>query len=1078
MKQYALLVVIAVLAGSRVEAAGNPCVPNASAPTCDRDGDGLTNAEEATFGTNPLVADTDSDGAKDGIEAWSDNDGDGKNNAVESKILDADGDTTADQFDATDANPCAPAVSAPTCDRDNDGLTNAREVVFGTSSTNPDTDGDGERDGVEAPLDSDRDGRNDARESSLVDADSDGVADETDPQNGNPCVPNNRAGACDADGDGLTNAREAQYGTLPDHVDTDGDSQPDGWEAPLDDDGDGKNNALESRTRDVDGDGTPDQWDAADADACLPDAVWSPTCDADRDGLTWLQELTLGTNPTLADTDADAELDGLEAAFDTDGDGTNDALESSMVDVDHDGLSAEADLNDADACRPSDVVAACDVELDGLTNAEEAHFGTDPRNHDTDDDGGWDGDWSEAFADVDTDGVNGALESDDFDSDGDGHVDEYDHDNVDPCVPDAASIACRTLRADTDRDGLTDARERQIGTDPARADTDNDGLGDAFEVTQAATPPDHDGDGLIDARDPDDDNDGVLTSVERGPDPQSPRDSNGDGVFDHLDPCFPTRCAAPLVPLACDGVGDVCDQCLTAELDAELTIAAGAAAGRTDAVQCLCRAARFVVPATFAATAPVGAGAEASLQFDDGNTLTRCTYRAVNDVFAFSSCLSTAPGAIAAGDEVAADAVGLLIVDAPPTTTVGLDLVDALAPAPTLTLSVQSAARVVRDGSVVHGPVTVALSTSGDDVSTFTLNGAPFAGGTISAEGTWVLEAAAACGATVVDASRTFTIDTTAPTVEIAGAVDGEIRRTAATITIVARDASAVVLDASIDAEVVGASTVVDSDGVHTVIATATDAAGNVTTRTLRFTIDQLPPHLEIVAPVGGNVSSASVDVDVIATDAFGIAGVSVAGISLLRSPNDHYRGTITLVAGDNLLTFDAVDVAGHHTTAVRHVFFDAGGEGEGEGEGERRGPSVLRGRADQRRRRPLQKRPRAIPRGRPERRRGPVRKSPRGRQPLRPRSPANGRAAQDAGPSRRRHPALQQGRRARPPLRRRQGIGAAPEKARRAPGAKQEAHLTPSDTQPMRPRRSRVLRCRPCARRCLLLSLLLPCRR
>ena len=56
---------------------------------------------------------------------------------------------------------------------------------------------------------------------------------------------------------------------------------------------------------------------------------------------------------------------------------------------------------------------------------------------------------------------------------------------------------------DTDKDGLDDAREREIGTDPAKKDTDGDGLTDGDEVIIWKTDPlkaDTDGDGYADGK--------------------------------------------------------------------------------------------------------------------------------------------------------------------------------------------------------------------------------------------------------------------------------------------------------------------------------------------------------------------------------------------------------------------------------------------------------------------------------------------------------------------------------------------------------------------------------------------------
>jgi len=85
---------------------------------------------------------------------------------------------------------------------------------------------------------------------------------------------------------------------------------------------------------------------------------------------------------------------------------------------------------------------------------------------------------------------------------------------------------------DTDGDGLTNAQEEEIGTDPLNPDTDGDGLLDGDEVALGTDPlnPDTDGDGLLDG-----------DEVALGTDPLNP-DTDGDGILDGLD-------AEPLDPL-------------------------------------------------------------------------------------------------------------------------------------------------------------------------------------------------------------------------------------------------------------------------------------------------------------------------------------------------------------------------------------------------------------------------------------------------------------------------------------------------------------------------------------------------
>jgi len=102
----------------------DPCIPNVNAGPCDQDGDGLTNTEEATEGTDPTNPDSDGDGVNDGTEVTNGSD---------------------------PMNPCDPDDTLPGCqiDTDGDGLMDAEEATLGTDPNNPDTDGDGFTDGVE-----------------------------------------------------------------------------------------------------------------------------------------------------------------------------------------------------------------------------------------------------------------------------------------------------------------------------------------------------------------------------------------------------------------------------------------------------------------------------------------------------------------------------------------------------------------------------------------------------------------------------------------------------------------------------------------------------------------------------------------------------------------------------------------------------------------------------------------------------------------------------------------------------------------------------------------------------------------
>lgn len=232
-------------------------------------------------------------------------------------------------------------------------------------------------------------------------------------------------------------------------------------------------------------------------------------------GMTFL--VGFGSDPTVADTDGDGLVDGVEVKVhgsdprlaDTDGDGLSDAREVSLgtslrnPDTDGDGLLDGWEISHGlNPLSPTgDDGADEDIDSDGLTNLQEQIWGSDPRNADTD---------------------------------GDGLVDGEE-------VANGTDIGS----SDTDRDGLTDGQEVRAGFNPLDPDMDRDGMPDGWEVRQGLDPrnavgndgaegdPDHDGlsniHEYLNNTDPhvaDTDGDGVPDGieVERGSDPTDPTD--------------------------------------------------------------------------------------------------------------------------------------------------------------------------------------------------------------------------------------------------------------------------------------------------------------------------------------------------------------------------------------------------------------------------------------------------------------------------------------------------------------------------------------------------------------------------
>ena len=422
----------------------------------DTDGDGLTDVRERELGTDPTRTDTDGDGLGDGYEVA------GGTNPL---VADTDGDGLSDGLEAAY---CSNPLVA---DTDGDGLLDGREAEIGTSPTRADTDGDGLSDSAE-------------------------LAAGTDPLNP------------DTDDDGLPDGRELDLGTDPLVADTDGDGVPDGWEVedgsnPLavDTDGDGLTDGEEREfgsspiLADTDGDGIPDPEEQRLG--TFPDVA-----DTDGDGLSDGREAELGTDPTRADTDGDGLEDGAEVAAgtdplnpDTDGDGLPDGAEVEsgaspfLADTDGDGMPDAWEVRHGlNPNRAAD--ADFDADRDGLSNLREFQLGTSPILQDTDGDGISDRDeisdgTDPTLVDTDGDGLDDGYERQNClsatnpDSDYDGLPDGWEvRYGLNPRDPTGEDGGAR----DYDGDGLSNAQEYALGTNPRVRDTDGDGVDDGEEV--------------------------------------------------------------------------------------------------------------------------------------------------------------------------------------------------------------------------------------------------------------------------------------------------------------------------------------------------------------------------------------------------------------------------------------------------------------------------------------------------------------------------------------------------------------------------------------------------------------------
>jgi hypothetical protein len=355
-----------------------------------------------------------------------------------------------------DATPAEVGWSISAADTDGDGISDTDETKLGTNPKDADTDDDGVIDGNEVDRDKDTDG--DGLINALdPDSDDDGLFDGTElgKNCSNPATDVAR-GLCRPDANPATT-------TSPVNPDSDGGSVRDGSEdANL-------NGAVDP------GEADPTSGHGGD-DAAIKDT--------DGDGLSDALEATLRSNPADVDSDDDGVPDGQEPnpSADADGDQLVDVLD---VDSDDDGLLDGTELGKT--CTGAGTNAAlghCVADADPTTK-------TSAVNPDTDYGGVTDGN-----EDVN---LNGAYAS---------------ATETNPIAGKGADDGTLTGR-DADGDGLSDALEATLGTDPHDADSDDDGLLDGLEPNPSD---DQDGDNLTNALDPDSDGDGLFDGTEAGKD--------------------------------------------------------------------------------------------------------------------------------------------------------------------------------------------------------------------------------------------------------------------------------------------------------------------------------------------------------------------------------------------------------------------------------------------------------------------------------------------------------------------------------------------------------------------------------
>lgn len=241
----------------------------------DPDKDGLDNADEERYGTNPRSADSDNDALSDFEEV--------RVHGSNPLMIDTDGDNLTD-FEEVRYHDSSPIKR----DTDGDGVTDDLEIANSGNPRMPDTDGDGLSDYDELYVH--------RTKLNVRDSDDDGLddGDEVRLHGTNPLKP-------DTDGDGLVDGEEVvDHRTNPLVADTDNDGLSDGAEV------------LIYRTNPTMADTDNDRL--LDGEEVIRYKTSPLFADTDRDGLSDADELSCRyqTNPLLPDTDHDGVIDSKD----------------------------------------------------------------------------------------------------------------------------------------------------------------------------------------------------------------------------------------------------------------------------------------------------------------------------------------------------------------------------------------------------------------------------------------------------------------------------------------------------------------------------------------------------------------------------------------------------------------------------------------------------------------------------------------------------------------------------------------------------------------------------------------------
>ncbi|MGP8110289.1 MAG: Ig-like domain-containing protein [Thermoplasmata archaeon] len=173
-------------------------------------------------------------------------------------------------------------------------------------------------------------------------------------------------------------------------------------------------------------------------------------------------------------------------------------------------------------------------------------------------------------------------------------------------------------------------------------------------------------------------------------------------------------------------------------------------------------------------------------------------------------------------------------------------------------------------------------------------------------------------------ASVLVTVDTTPPSLTISSPITGSITRDSIAQVNGTTDPGATVAVNGVQAAVSGSGGFSVSlpleEGLNTVTAVATNAAGNTATTSVTVTLDDVPPALALTSPTTGLTNHSAVVVS--GTTEPG-ATVTVDGSAVTVGVAGAFTTTLTLADGAHTIVVNATDAAGNRATVSVQVTVD-----------------------------------------------------------------------------------------------------------------------------------------------------------